>query len=260
MGDPSTPTEVEPLASFDASDQRSVVKIGSLTLETSNIRDTVSAITSLVNTFGGFVASTSISDSLPMPFHETMVPPRSDARQPLTATLSVKVPSTRFEEVMGKLRDTGRVLNESSTLDDATEQVLDIEAQLKNKRSEEAAFVSVLENSAQKVSDILEVTRELSRVRGEIERLEAQKKYWASQTEMATIHISLTEETRIGTTTNEWRPSQIVKKAANDLLSSLRTLFDGVLYFTIARLPLIVALMVVAWTAYLMIRRKSLRG
>src|SRR5262249_20667239 len=67
------------------------------------------------------------------------------------------------------------------------------EARLASKRVEEARLLKHLTSSTGKLSEILEVERELSRVRGEIEQLEGRRRFLANQTELTTVTISIQE-------------------------------------------------------------------
>jgi predicted ATP-grasp superfamily ATP-dependent carboligase len=163
-----------------------------------------------------------------------------------SGTVTAKVPLDRFDETMGKIKSIARVvLNESTSGQDVTSQYVDLQAQLKNKQTEEQAFADILSRSTQKVSDVLEVTRELARVRGEIERLQAQMKYLESQTDMATISVFLSEDQRVGKVDNSWRPWQVVKDAVNALIKNLQWLANFLISLVIVVLPILLILFLI---------------
>ena len=66
-------------------------------------------------------------------------------------------------------------------------------ARLANLRAEEARLRTFFDD-AKNVSEMLAIEQELSRVRGEIESLDAQVKYLERQAAMATVTIELTED------------------------------------------------------------------
>ena len=142
------------------------------------------------------------------------------------------------------------VLNESSSASDVTAQFADLEARIKNKYAEEEAFTKILNTTSGKVSDVLEVTRELARVRGEIEQLETQRKYMESQTDMASIAVSLSEDARVGATTNTWRPWQTVKAAVNALIAQCRSFVDGAIYFVVSVVPIFLLYLLGVYVLY----------
>ena len=75
-----------------------------------------------------------------------------------------------------------------------TKQYVDLAARLKNSRATEERLLGVLRNNTGKVKDVLEVENEISRVRGEIEEMEADQRALQSRVDFATITLSVTEE------------------------------------------------------------------
>ncbi|MEK7529850.1 MAG: DUF4349 domain-containing protein, partial [Patescibacteria group bacterium] len=116
-----------------------------------------------------------------------------------------------------------KVTSESSNAQDVTEQYTDLQAQLSVAREEEQAFVRLLDRSAS-VPDLLQVQRELSRVRTRIESLEGRIQYLDNQTALATITISLAEESSLTVPTKPFRPLASI----TDALQSLVVIGQGV--------------------------------
>ncbi len=114
--------------------------------------------------------------------------------QPRQASLTLRVPADKLPGVLAELRALGRVLNEQLSTDEVTEQVVDLEARLRNSRATEQRLIAVLNERTGKVRDILEVEREIARTRQEIERMEAQRVNLMHRVELATIQVSLIEE------------------------------------------------------------------
>lgn len=235
---------------------RKIVKNGTLSLVVESADWTADRIDGIVTGFGGFTASRSISEGVAYPMRPMMG--KSSLETPETrnirsGTIVVKVPVEKFSEVVAEIKKIARVVtNDSSSAEDVTAAYADLEARLKNKYAEEEAFAKILSTSAQKVSDVLEVTRELSRVRGEIEQLETEKKLMSSQASMAEITIFLSEDARVGSVSGDWRPWQIAKNAMNKLLAHFHGLVEGVIYFFISVLPLFVLYLFGLWLLFLL--------
>ncbi|HHH12255.1 MAG TPA: DUF4349 domain-containing protein, partial [Candidatus Moranbacteria bacterium] len=85
--------------------------------------------------------------------------------------------------------------------------------------------------------EVLAVTRELSRVRGEIERLEGKLRYLASQTEQADIYVHLEEERKISGK-KDWRPGAVLRKAVDNLLVNVQKTIDAGIAFAVGFIPL----------------------
>jgi len=166
-----------------------------------------------------------------------------------SGTISIKVPVANFEKTFNEIKKiAGLVLNESSSGQDVTEQYVDLQAQLKNKQAEEQSFVKILDQSG-KIDDILAVTREIARVRGNIEQLQGRMKYLESQTDMSTITINITEDQEV-TVIDSWRPWQIIKESANSLIKNLQGFVNFLIKFIIVAIPTLLLYAVIIWLAY----------
>ncbi len=107
-------------------------------------------------------------------------------------TWTVRVPEPRFDQVMVDLEQLGELLRSTRDSQDVTEAYADLEARLKNKQSSEQRLLSHLEKTGE-LKDTLEVERELSRVRGEVEQLQGQLNLLKHKTDLATIILTLQE-------------------------------------------------------------------
>jgi len=150
----------------------------------------------VVEQAGGYVAQASTAET---------------PNQPRSASLTVRVPADKLSTVLQQIRSLGRVRQDQLSTEEVTEQVVDLEARLKNARNTEQRLIDVLNNRTGKVGDILQVEQEISRTRENIERMEAQRQNLMKRVEMATVNITLAEEfkaqletTPIGTGTRLW--------------------------------------------------------
>ena len=105
----------------------------------------------------------------------------------------MRVPPGKVGGLLEKLRTFGTVTSENSTGEDITDEYVDLEARLKNMRASEARLQELLTRQTQKLADVLAVEKELTRVRGDIESFEAQKRNWDILTALVTIQVSFLE-------------------------------------------------------------------
>lgn len=104
--------------------------------------------------------------------------------------LSIRVPSAKFDDVLQEIStmvsyfDTKNVSSE-----DMTRNYIDIAARMKTKKELENRYLQLL-NKASKVSEMLEIEKELTSVREEIESMQAQLNYIQNQADMSTIDVS----------------------------------------------------------------------
>jgi hypothetical protein len=151
-----------------------VVRYGNLSLEVKNADDALARVTTIVESAGGYISSSS----------------RSGEGDNLYLSATLRVHAADFSAVMASLRGEGEILYEDIGSYEVTMQVIDLEARLENLRASEAAFLELLDR-AESVADVVAVQSELSRIQGDIESYEAQLSGVKDQVEMASINVSL---------------------------------------------------------------------
>ena len=112
----------------------------------------------------------------------------------LQGTLVVKVLPENLDAFLLKLRELGEIKNQSVSTEDVTKDYYDTQARLDNSRRMETQLQQLLAHDNGKVSDLLQVERELGRVRGEIEQMQGQLKLYDFQVQYATVTINLAEK------------------------------------------------------------------
>jgi hypothetical protein len=166
------PAEAE-LASDVLPTDRKVIRNATLRLRADSPDAVAASAARLAEQAGGFVAS---SDTQGAGEHIVRV----------DATL--RVPAERFPAVLEQLRAEGKLLQETLTGEDVTEQHADLGARLRSQRTLEERLLSIL-GGVQTVSDALAVEAQLVGVRTEIERLEARLHTMDDRVTMATISL-----------------------------------------------------------------------
>src|SRR5262249_39202380 len=106
----------------------------------------------------------------------------------------LRIPSAELDATMTELKKLGRVESESQSGEEVTQQYVDLEARLAIARNAEQRLTAVLRERTGKMQDVLDVEKEITRVRGEIEQMEASRKALAKRVEFATINLKITEE------------------------------------------------------------------
>jgi chromosome segregation ATPase len=119
----------------------------------------------------------------------------SDSGRSLNAML--RVPSDQLDSLLARLKSIGPVLEEAQRGQEVTSEFVDLVARLGNARNTEQRLIDVLRTRTGKVSDILEVEREIARVRGEIEQMEAQRKSLETRVRFATVQLDLREDYKV---------------------------------------------------------------
>jgi hypothetical protein len=114
-------------------------------------------------------------------------------RNARSGTITLRVPSERFETTLEKLKSLGETRNESVTGEDISEEFVDLESRLRNLEAQEAVLLRLM-NRAQTVSGTIRVQRELSGVQLQIERLRGRIRFLEDQASFSTITARFTEK------------------------------------------------------------------
>ncbi|MER5438070.1 DUF4349 domain-containing protein [Streptomyces sp. NPDC002790] len=106
--------------------------------------------------------------------------------------VTLRVPQESYEDVLGQLAGSGRLLEQNRTAKDVTDQVVDVDSRIKSQRAS-VARVRELMDRAEKLSDVVTLEGELGTRQSELEALLAQQDSLKDRTSLATITLRLTE-------------------------------------------------------------------
>jgi len=162
-----------------AVDNRKLIRNAAADLEVVSFEEAIQKITTFANEEKGYVATTSSE---------------KQANGKLKGEVVVKVLPENLDRFLQKVRGLGELKNQTLGTEDVTKAYLDTDARLKNARVMEQRLIDMLKTKTGKVSDLLQVEKELGRVREEIEKMQGELKFWDSQVQFATVTISLAEK------------------------------------------------------------------
>lgn len=94
---------------------------------------------------------------------------------------------------MASLRALGELTDLRSQSQDVTTEFVDLSARVRNKEQEEQRLLTLMEDRTRRLDEVLALERELSRVRGEVERMQAQLRSLGDRTDFSTITLNATE-------------------------------------------------------------------
>jgi hypothetical protein len=191
---------------------RKIVRTGYITLEVSNIGESMDAVSRLASDAGGYVVSSN----------------KNDNNDNSSGAISIRVPAGKYDEIMGKLRKlAAKVPNEHSDSRDVTQEYTDLNAQLTNLQATEAQYL-VLLNRATTVEDILKVQKELSNIRTQIDQIKGRIQYLDQTSDMSLIQVSLTMTSSISK--KGWDIVEILKSALNGLIVFAQILLSFIIW------------------------------
>ncbi len=158
---------------------RKLIRNATVELEIVRFDDAVQKITALANEERGYVSTTNSE---------------KQANGKLRGQVVVKVLPENLDRLLQKVRSLGELKNQTLGTEDVTKAYFDTDARLKNAHVMEQRLIDMLKTKTGKVSDLLQVEKELGRVREEIEKMQGELKYWDSQVQFATVTIFLSEK------------------------------------------------------------------
>lgn len=179
LGEVKTESEESPSTTTGPTANRKLVRNATAELEVASFEEAVQKITGFAAEEKGYV-STSSSEK--------------QANGKLSGQVVVKVLPDNLDRFLLKLRGLGELKNQALTTEDVTKQYFDTESRIKNARLMEQRLIEILKTKSKDVADLLEVEKELGRVREEIEQMQGELKFMDSQVQFATVTIQLSEK------------------------------------------------------------------
>lgn len=176
--------QADPLSSSSATggataETRKIIYDSTVDLVVDDYNEFESSLPAMVARYGGFVARSDTDR-------------RHNDRQ--SGTWRIRIPVASYTAFRSGVTSLGFAESISENAQDVTEEYVDVVARVENKRKLETRIVSLLEERPGKLADVLEIERELSRVREEIERMEGRLRLLNDRTSLATITIRCREQ------------------------------------------------------------------
>jgi len=169
---PSTPT-TDPAAAPSM-----IIRTGQASVEVDSLETGIAQVQALAQRLGGYIANTQMQ--------------LGGARY-RSASLEVKVPAPRWDELISGISPLGKVEYVNVSAQDVGEEFTDIAARVANARKLEGRLIELLATRTGKLSDVLEIERELARVREEIERMEGRLRYLRAHAATSTLSLTVHE-------------------------------------------------------------------
>lgn len=227
---PTTAKEVieQPAAEAVPEIPRRIIYEGHLVISVDDPEATADQIAALVKEMGGYVADASLYR-----YNDKMA-----------GRMTVRVPQVRFDEARERIRSLARrVDREELQTNDVTSEYVDLQARLKNLEATEEelrALLTEVRKRAQRASDVLDVYRELTRVRSEIEQIKGRLQMLDKLTTFATITVELRPYELAQPVSGRWDPRITLHQAWTTLINVFHVLVDVGIYLVVVGLPVLV--------------------
>lgn len=155
--------------------EQKIIKTAHITFEVKNLAQSNLHIKKLIQNNNGYITreNTTGSENQPENHYE------------------IRLPTSSFDAFITQLSEEVAYFDRKEiSRTDVTEEFLDVEARLKTKKELELRYLDILKR-ASKVSEILEVERELNNVRQEVESMAGRLKYLQHQVSLSTVNLTI---------------------------------------------------------------------
>ncbi len=184
------------------------------------------------------------------------------------ATVTVGIPVDQFERAMVRLRDLAvKVVDETATGDDVTEQYVDLQSQLTNLEATRARIQEFL-TDAKTVDEALRINQELANIESQIEQIKGRMNYLSDRSSYSTITINFEPEFPVLTPTPTVTPAPTATpvpwnpgKTFDDATDTLGILYRGIatllIWVFVVIVPLLLPPALIVWGLWKLMTRKS---
>tara|TARA_B000000609_G_C24164598_1_gene346068 strand:+ start:158 stop:988 length:831 start_codon:yes stop_codon:yes gene_type:complete len=171
------------------------------------------------------------------------------------ANIRIRVLSGNLDSAINEFKKLStKIISENIYTNDVTEEFIDTEARLKIMKSTEDRFNSLLLKS-ETVEEIIQVEKELMRIRGDIESLEGRLNYLSKTTDTSEINLNLNEQVPI--TGESWKINDSFTSALQNLSSFAKWLADFIINIIVFIPAIIVIALIIIFLRKIIKNRKK---
>lgn len=213
-----------------------IIRTGTLEIEVRDVAAAVADVDAHIASLGGFVGSSEESAS-------------ADEG---SASVVYRVPAARWGDATRQIRDLAdRVVHATVTTEEVTNQVIDLDARVRNLRATEASFQAIM-TQAVKIDDVLAVQDQLTHVREEIEQLVAQKEALEERAAYGTLTVvfRLPAPPAVEVVQRGWDPTTDVDSSLGTLVKIIQRGISFAIWFGIVALPVVLGFGIAALIAW----------
>ena len=150
----------------------------SLTLEVADVEQAAEAIRISAEQLGGYIATLNFYDL---------------TQERRMGWISLRIPADGYSQMMLLLAEQGKIRNKEESSRDVTMEYIDLEARIGNMQAQEERIRDLL-GKANTIEEILQIEKELTRIRGDLESMQGEFKYLRDRVDYSTISINLEEK------------------------------------------------------------------
>lgn len=222
---------------------RMIIKTGTMNLETEKYDESVNQITDYVKNKGGYITNSNTS---------------VNASGKKFGAVTIRITSDKFDVMLKDMNNFGKVLNSQINGNDVTSEYVDLQARMTTQSELEKRLLTLLNERTAKLVDVVEVEEKLAEVRETIEQTQGRMKYLKNQTDFSTLTVSVYEPSLMTTSSGGGFFYEIGRGFSKGL-KGFTEILSGMITFSIALLPIIILLLILAYTTILIYKKSKAR-
>jgi hypothetical protein len=167
----------------------------------------------------------------------------------------LRIPVENFDTFLTEVIKLGVPEVNKTDSQDVTDQFYDLQADIKNRKSEEESLRKLLEQTTGKMEDILSVRRELNQVRADIDQKEGRLRRLANLSSLTTVNVTFRE-------IKDYVPPQTPTFGSNiagtfsGSIDALKSVGKGLVLFLVAVTPWLPIVLLIAMPVWVLLRRR----
>jgi tetratricopeptide (TPR) repeat protein len=226
--------------------ERMIIRNAELTLEVNDIESASQQIQQIIEVQQGFIVYASIE--------------RRRTQQADYARMDLRVPAQLLDKTLEQIKQSAtKVVTETVSGEDITEQYTDLETQLKYLQQVAKKLQSIMD-AAEDSADVLKAYKELANVQARSERLQGKLKYYQQAMQMSALHINLhLSANKIKAEQTTWQLAQTWQEAKHGLQIGIKTFVEsmikGVVYYLPILLLWLIPIGLLAWVLLVLYKR-----
>ncbi len=216
-----------PSRSSAINNNQKIIKTSVLKFETQNLEKTYSNIARYVKQNEGFIQSDNSNKGY----------------NKISRTLQIRIPSVNFQTTLDSITNKVAYFDTKQiTCKDVSEEFIDLEARLKAKKTLEVRYLQLL-SKAKNVKEMLEIEKELSNIREEIESKQGRLKYLENKVALSTFNIDF-YKLNVATT--------VSRSYGSKMWNAVKSGFNGLSLFFLGLLNIWPLVLIISMGAFLL--------
>jgi hypothetical protein len=186
------------------------------------------------------------------------------------ASITIGVPVAEFEKALSRLRGLAvKVVDETASGDDVTDQYVDLQSQLTNLEATRARIQDFLKD-AKTIDEALRINKELANIEGQIEQIKGRMNYLNDRSAYSTMTLNLEPEFPVLTPTPTatprptatpipWKPGDTFGEAKSTVTVLYQGIANFLIWLGVVILPLLLPPALILWGIWKFLNRKTVK-